>query len=454
MQLKSDSSTVQSLQKRFMYKIVQQQCFLITSHRPRQVLIPRLDPQRHWQTQKAALAANICCATAMTPTILSDKIILRFRIHDFVYLSQRWGEYVTSSKLQAHGQEWLLRVYPRGCSQTSKDDNVVSAYLLRVGGKQNRIDAKCSIHKREFARFLDEEDVLNKHYTFVGGRGSNQQDEGPYCIFSRKSILNHDKDYLNEEGALVLDVAIQIYSKAPPAIWYPPLKETPGWLQTMMDSAKFSDVSVTISETEFKLHRFILDIRAPALCELCLEPFEPVELEDVDPGTFRSFVRFIYSNEPPSLDSFEEAKAVLLLADRFNCQDLKLFAESSITDKYLKSSNAVELFLFGHAHSCALLKESAMMLCSNNATAVARSEGWKLLKQSPELLSELFLVSHTMPRSMSAHKDDFERMPVADLRDELLKRKREVDGSREMLIKRLKSETSSTTDAPKTIRVE
>lgn len=110
-----------------------------------------------------------------------------------------------------------------------------------------------------------------------------------------------------------------------------------------------------------------------------------------------------------------------MLADRFSCHDLKLFAESTITAKYLEPSNAAELVLIGHAHSCALLKESAMILCSKRAEAVVNTEGWKLLTESPELLTEMYLASITEP--LSANIGRLDRMPVADLRDQLLKRK-------------------------------
>ena len=59
--------------------------------------------------------------------------------------------------------------------------------------------------------------------------------------------------------------------------------------------------------------------------------------------------------------------------------------------------NAAELLLFADAHCCALLREAAFSLCIAHPTLVSVSEGWNQLKKSPELLSELFVASHTSP---------------------------------------------------------
>jgi hypothetical protein len=82
------------------------------------------------------------------------------------------------------------------------------------------------------------------------------------------------------------------------------------------------------------------------------------------------------------------------------------------------------------------LKEAAIKIYLEHADAVMDRDGWKCVKESNMLLAELF--SH---RKQSIQADDTEEgQSVTELRDRLLKRGRDVDGSREMLVKRLKAE--------------
>jgi hypothetical protein len=130
---------------------------------------------------------------------------------------------------------------------------------------------------------------------------------------------------------------------------------------------------------------------------------------------------------------------------RGNLCTVKLWMESVIVDKLLNADNAADLLLFADAHHCALLKETAMKICQNNADAVMRTEGWARLKESSTLLAELFAaVATTNKRAAADDDDDPERLGVAELRNRLLRKRGrivdDVDGSREMLVKRLKSE--------------
>ena len=370
--------------------------------------------------------------------VLSEKKILQFRVPNLETRlnSEEFGRPIkTICPVEAHAVRWRLCIFR--CIHAIEDldddedydaciwvEQVVGASIIqRYSGKYRVVT-----ENREESLFSHERKLSGGSYTL-----------------KLSAILDPQNGYLNHVGSLILDVAIRVYEDAFP-IWYPPIEKPPSWFPKMVHSAKFSDALVVVSETEFHLHRFLLDIRAPALCELCANPDDAVKLDDVNLDSFRSLVEFIYSNEPPTLDSIEEAMEVLSLADRFGCQDLKLFAESTITEKYLKPSNAAELVLIGHSHSCALLKESAITVCSKRAKTVVGTKGWKLLTESPELMTELYLASNTEP--LLTHGQDPDRMPVADLRDQLLKRKLDVDGSRETLIKRLRRDfTVNTTDA-------
>jgi hypothetical protein len=132
---------------------------------------------------------------------------------------------------------------------------------------------------------------------------------------------------------------------------------------------------------------------------------------------------------------------MLTSADRFGCTDLKHYLESVVVEKFLNEDSAADMLLLGDSLTCALLKEAAMKICLEQAAAVMVTDGWKRVVESNALMAELFsAVATSSSRQTSGDETDPAGQSVAELRDQLLKRGRDVDGSREMLVKRLKAE--------------
>jgi BTB/POZ domain len=172
---------------------------------------------------------------------------------------------------------------------------------------------------------------------------------------------------------------------------------------------------------------------------------QTISLPDVDADSFRSMVRWIYTGDWSSssaISNANEGKSLLTTADRFGCNRLKLWVESFMVETFLDESNAADLLLLGESHTCALLKEAAMKICKYNANAVIITEGWKRVVESNALMAELFsaVATGNSQQTTSGDATDLAGQSVAELRDRLLKRGRDVDGSREMLVKRLKAE--------------
>jgi BTB/POZ domain len=272
-------------------------------------------------------------------------------------------------------------------------------------------------------------------------------------LIERETVLNTDNKFLLPNGTLVIDVELQVYVELPP-VWYPkqPMTDTK-FLADLLESSCCSDVTFQVGHQDFRLHRNVLASRAPALFQMIDHPDQIIALDDdddvVDADTFRSIVRHIYTGDWPVasadtvVDADVTAKTMLISADRFGCTTLKHYYESVIVEKFLNKDNAADMLLLGDSHTCALLKEAALKICHEQAAAVMDTDGWKRVKESNALVVELFAASccHHRQRSNNNPADDIEgQSSVAELRDRLLKRGRDVDGSREMLVKRLKAE--------------
>merc|ERR1712159_344056 len=123
------------------------------------------------------------------------------------------------------------------------------------------------------------------------------------------------------------------------------------------------------------------------------------------------------------------ARSLLVVADKFGATDLKMFVESVLADRFLSHANCCEVLLLADSHWCGLLKEQALDLyCSDPMASIEGGNGYKLLKESPKLLSELLVRSAKTARRSNIgsdtnrnrnHNHNLEDLTVGTLRDRL-----------------------------------
>jgi BTB/POZ domain len=379
-------------------------------------------------------------ATVGKPTELSPVEILRFEIHGFAKLKEPKGESVKLPSLSAHGYDWTIDLHPHGDSKAKEGH--VSCHLRLTDEElteHDTVEAKFAVNfgVRAAATCICKTATID---TF-----SKKQSAWGYsnCV-EREILINKDKEMLLPNGTLIIDVELQVLVEKR-AVWYPPTAiqngDTEKMLVDLLETGRYSDVTFQVGRKDFRLHRFILENRASVLFQMIEHPDQTITLEeDVDAAMFQIIVRNIYTSDWPAAAVLVDAdvvKTILTLADRFGCINLKQYVESVMVEKFLDQKSAADMLLLGDSHTCAQLKEAAMKIFKNQADAVMDTDGWKRVVESNALMAELFSASH---RKQSNQADDTEGQSVAELRDRLLKRGRDVDGSREMLVKRLKAE--------------
>jgi speckle-type POZ protein len=373
---------------------------------------------------------------------LSPVETLRFQIHGFGKLTEKKrGQQIKLPSLPAHGYDWKICVYPHGdLSSGFEEEEFVSVYLhIDDLGVDSTVDTQFTLK------------VGPETYTMAHKFSKTCLSYGAPNLIERETVLDKDNKFLILNGTLVIEVELQAYVEVPP-IWYPMpiLDSSKLFLADLLESASCSDVTFRVGEQNFRLHRNVLASRSTTLFQMIDHPDQIIALGDddvVDADTFRSIVRHIYTGDWPVSTSIVDAnvaKTMLIAADRFGCTNLKHYYESMIVEKFLHETNAADMLLLGDSHSCALLKEAALKICLEQAAAVMDTDGWQRVKESNTLLEVLFSASacHRQHSSNPADDDDTttegQMMSVAELRNQLLKRGRDVDGSREMLVKRLK----------------
>ena len=375
-------------------------------------------------------------------SILSEEQSLKVRFYDFADLMEQRGQWVDSSTMKAHGLSWKLRIYPRGDSNSNLSAIFVSCYLVCVDVEQGQT-------KEVKTKFQFESSSGQHQKTWSSGEQTFTKllhTRGWPDFFLRNDSLSQ---FLDKEGTLEIDIHIQVYlDKKFGQVWYPklPPHEKAFNAGKLLQSKIGADVifSVGYDRTKFHVHKAILYHRAKEMYDL-VERFalvEECELRDISAAAFKILLDYIYTGNLPRLDEetddSEVAKELILVSNRFSCILLKLHVESEITSKLVNTNNVAEWLLLADGHSCPLLKEKCMEIYKQNPIKVMGSPSWKNIEESNSLLKELLKFSAVATTTTMESFEDYADMDVRTLRETLECLNLDLDGTREMLIKRLR----------------
>jgi hypothetical protein len=322
----------------------------------------------------------------------NDIAKMEYHIHNFANREEIRDEGFYTGSINAHGHLWRLLIYPRGDDQSSTDTEYISIYLNCAVGKStktNPVLAKAMIRTK------------TKNIHLSKGVYSKENFWGVRNYSSREDIIKND---CNDAGTLTITVELEVATEKK-SVWYPQSAYYDRTGSQLFGSTKASDVVFIVGNRgkEFVGHKCILALRAEPLYELVImdavsssknnddknsDSSTRIELQDVDEKIFEILLEFAYTGKEPKLNDDEgTARSVLLVANRFGCTDLKLYAESVLVDKFLVPSNAAALLLFADSYSCALLKEATMNTYIKEPKAVIESkDDWTKLKESNDLL--------------------------------------------------------------------
>ena len=378
--------------------------------------------------------------------LLENVETMRFLFHNFKDLKEERGDSVYTPPLEAFGYLWRVVLYPRGNIDSSSETGYISCYLQYVGDVNYKPAAKYSFRCKDCC-YECETRVFD----------DNRKMLGLSSYLKRKEVL---EQCLEADGSLVIDVDLQITADSK-RVWYPKkLQREEILVQSYSDSSNTtSDIVFVVEGMDYHAHKMILSLRAKTLYELSKEQYitsdddQPrVPLSHIKGETFRKILEYIYTvNTTPKIDNEASATELLLAADRFDCTQLKLYVESTIVDKFLTTDNAASMLVLGDSHSCALLKEAAMNMYAFDPIAVQESEGWSSVEESQRLIMEILKsVSLKLTQSKNGETTNnstiqgnaaatIEHLDVSSLREQLQDKRLDLDGSREILVERLKS---------------
>ena len=348
---------------------------------------------------------------------LSDEERIEFTFNAFESLGKE--QYLTSAAA-CHGHQWQLAIFPFGFTDAAKAQEQVSVFLLfKDLADEVSYKINCKFYLSGTLRFS----------------GSSTFNSAGYCMGHSMFMKRDDIiEELNQDGSLTIEVGIQGWFDTAP-IWKP--KNTiQQKLIDLYNCDREMDVTFVLGNGNMvRAHRSVLFIQCQVLYEIVLEAGAgaAIEIENVDADLFATLIRFMYFESLPSTFDLEQSGVEMLkLANKFGYSALKMYIEADLVGSNLLTvETAASYLLLADSNSFALLKEAALDFVCARSVEVMETEGWNEVKESSKLLAEIL--------SQIKGRKSVDEDRVSALRKRLADAGEDVDGTKEMLVKRCRT---------------
>ncbi|KAK1612468.1 hypothetical protein QYE76_036141 [Lolium multiflorum] len=319
------------------------------------------------------------------------------RIDGFTQLSKTVANNteMRSGTFNVGGHEWCLACYPNGCSDRYK--GYVSIFLQQASHETTG----AATAKGQLS-ILDRDGMpsCTKHIT-------ERTFKGPPFGWGEIDFVKHqdlDKDKHLHDGCLTIlcdvtvtehyaDDHVEVAASAAPPF------DLRGKLAEAMWNIKKVDVEIEVGGETFPAHRWVLEAQSPVFkTELSLastaDMTTKLRIDDMDVEVFKALLRFMYTDSPPETSQLQEAamaEKILVSADRYKLDKLKLICEKTLCQHIDMSSLAATLAL-AERHRCSVLTAACIKFLSSpgNLEAFIAADGIKQLKERcPSALLDL-----------------------------------------------------------------
>jgi speckle-type POZ protein len=171
----------------------------------------------------------------------------------------------------------------------------------------------------------------------------------------------------------------------------------------LLESREGANVTFRVKEVIFQAHRIVLAMRSPVFKAELYGPLRDklnriIAVQDMEPPVFKGLLHFIYTDSLPAMDDLdgteyeEMAKHLLVAADRYGIERMKLMCESILCRRLSVDRVAATLVLADQYH-CSKLQDACTRFIdsSNRMEEVAASQGYEQLKRAcPVVTAELW----------------------------------------------------------------
>ncbi|XP_058808590.1 speckle-type POZ protein-like [Phymastichus coffea] len=276
--------------------------------------------------------------------------------------------YLPSFAVTLNSAEWrfalLMRQHNRGKQQ------YVNVFIVRVTDGNAERDNELNVDI-EFAVLGDRDQVVYEHKVAQNYSGSRVLVD---LAIEEAIIFANERRLRKNELRLVWTITSDGYAAAATrarADWngrIARLREFDQFGQ-LLNSEQFSDVTLRVDGADIRAHKNILACRSPVFRAMFTHPMKEarsnqVQITDVDYGTMRELLRYIYTGElggdrDDGDDAFTKYSSVLMAAVKYCVQSLKARCERKLS-LVLSADNVLDCLVLADMHDAVDLKRKAI----------------------------------------------------------------------------------------------
>lgn len=173
-------------------------------------------------------------------------------------------------------------------------------------------------------------------------------------------------------------------------------------MKKFLVSGQYSDFTIKVKETKFKLHRFILGDRSPVFKEMTKYEWPPTEnckwevsINDVEPAIFKEFLLYLYSGSSEHLN-MKNLSEFYKLGDTYCVQDLKELC-IEYGKRNLCMENFFDIFLISQESNNLELLEAVTQFFRKDQEEIISSENClNFLTSHPDKACVLSILIYTV----------------------------------------------------------
>ncbi|KAE8790592.1 Speckle-type POZ protein-like protein [Hordeum vulgare] len=271
--------------------------------------------------------------------------------------------YIRSGVFAVGDHNWAIRFFPDGYKGEGQDYISVYLELLCI----TDLRASCDM------RLVDQRTGISHSMHKTGPRMFRSSDTTRFApltpIFIRRSEIEGSV-YLTDDR-LMIECVVTVFerphvteTKSYPRIDMPPADMT-DHVAKLLEERKGFDVSFIVGGETIEAHSFVLAMRSPVFkAELYgsmweARPGQCITVKDMRPSVFKALLHFIYTDSLPGDEDTEMVRLLLVAADRYAMDRLKLVCQSILCEDLNKDTVATTLAL-ADQYNCHQLKDACL----------------------------------------------------------------------------------------------
>ncbi|CAN6173178.1 unnamed protein product [Urochloa humidicola] len=340
----------------------------------------------------------------------SARSVQLFKIDAFAASAQKTERFIAWTTTSVAGFDWMIYYYP---SLWHSGDSWIS---FRID--LSRSDASGGVVASAACRLVDPAGKLAPSVVPPPVSATLSKGQGmDLFVMSRKNLAS--SGYLRDDSFLVECVvtvlldkskekAVAANSAAPATSAAAPSLDLHRHFGELWRSQKGTDITFVVSGKHITAHKCVLAARSPVfMAELFggmkETASQSVVIEDMEPEVFRALMQFIYTDTSLELEEGQEdtkmmAQHLLVAADRYGMERLKIICEEKVCASISIDTAATLLLALAEQHGCSKLKARCMefmVATPANLQAVIATEGYKhLTARCPSVLSDLLVARY------------------------------------------------------------